>query len=563
MKKALLSIFALSMVTAAMAMPANREPFRHIQSDGSSIVIYPHGDEYHHFFVNADGRQMVQDERGDFVMAEEQQTRQQLQARHRMGVQRRVKQEFGKEPFLAPHGLVILAEFSDQKFLNTDQLADFQDMMNGESYTYNNATGSVHQYFSDQSNGQYKPTFSVIGPVTLPHDYAYYGQNDDYGYDMYLADFVIDAVLAADPLTDFSQIDYDNDGYVDFVYIIYAGYGEADSYKRNTIWPCNWELDATLASGYTNQETYYAVYNEKTNKYSSKNLPKLDGKFINSYACSSELRKNGTRAGIGGICHEYSHVMGLPDVYDPYYGSNDANSATPGSWHLMDQGCYNNGGKTPPGYSPWDKYFMGWVTPSLLNKPCNDTLPADGLTFRYISTDGKLKSATSPEPVWYLENRQQIGWDAFGPGHGLLVWMVKYDGNIWVANEPNASESETYGTPIANTTGELHYTLVPSNGKGTVSEDQSDPFPGSGNVRTFAPVETYPLTEISEDGGRITFQFMGGAPLTSVESPMVNASEIVGIYDLMGHWCGNDAASLTHGVYMVVDTQGAQKMFIP
>lgn len=551
--KRTLSILLVSWVArVAMAIPADRTPFTHVQTDGTTVVVYPHGDEFHHFCLNAQGEQIVENAQGDWQVADVQLTRSQLQTRHKQGVQRRARKEFGRDPFLAPHGLVILAEFPDKKFTSATPHADFDSLMNGINYNYDGATGSVRQYFIDQSNGQYKPQFTVVGPVTMPHESAYYGTNDSWGYDRYLADFVIDACLAADDKADFSQIDFDNDGYADFVYIVYAGRGEADGGGSSTLWPCSWELSNTLYSEYTNQTTY-----------TWDKLPKLDGKFIENYAISNELRKGNCRAGIGGVCHEYSHVCGLPDVYDSYYGDNYDNSATPGDWHLMDQGAYNNGGKTPPSYSPWDKYFLGWVQPSLLTDACNDTLRADGQTYRYIAADGKAKKATAPTPVYYIENRQQTGWDAYSPGHGMLIWMVNYDGDIWAANEPNASESEEYGKPECNKDGEMHYQLISAAGSIAVRGDRRDPFPGENNVRSYTPLTDYPLTDICETDGVITYQLKGGVTPTPTSILDAVAAESIAIYDLMGRYCGNRIEGLAHGIYTVVERKGAKKIIIP
>lgn len=550
MRRYLTMLLTICMVMVCVAVPVNRTPFTHIQADGSFVVIYPQGDEYYHFYINANNEQVIQNEQGDWVVASQQLGRLALQVRHRQGVQRRACQEFGKDPFLAPHGLVILVQFSDLQFTSNTPQADFDSLMNGQNYTYDGATGSVRQYFIDQSDGQYAPQFSVVGPVNLPHPYAYYGTNDDSGYDRYLADVVIDACLGAKDLADFSQIDYDNDGYADFVYIIYAGQGEADGGKSDALWPCSWELSNTLSSGYTNQS-----------KYTSTNLPKINNKLIENYAISNELQRNGKRTGIGTICHEYSHVCGLPDIYDTYYGSNYTSHITPNKWHLMDYGLYNNNGKTPPSLSPWDKYFLGWVTPTLLATACHDTLPADGVTYRYFSSDGQPQTATSATPIYYLENRQQTDWDTYAPGHGLLVWMVNYNGGIWAANEPNASPSDEYGIPEYNQSGELHYQLISANGMGIVASNQSDPFPGTNQVHSYSPLAAYPMTDISESNGLITFKFMGGDNPPASLPTFVMSDKIV-FYDMQGRYCGSDITQLKQGIYIQIGKIEKQTILI-
>ncbi|MBQ0119162.1 MAG: M6 family metalloprotease domain-containing protein [Bacteroidales bacterium] len=515
--RAVAFIFFVVLTGVAMAIPINRTPFTHTQTDGTTIVVYPYGDESYHYFTNDQGEQLVRNEAGDFVACGNKEGiapiegdspyrnyRPYRREREEKRQPRRARQIFGRDAFLAPKGLVILVEFADKKFQSSNPPTAIDSLMNGTDYHYDGATGSVRQYFTDQSLGQYTPHFEVVGPVTLPHPYKYYGANDAQGLDSNLADFVIDACLAADSLADFSEIDFDNDGYVDFVYLLYAGYGEADKHEEDLIWPCNWDLDITIEEGYSTQTTYTA-----------KHLPQLDGKYINSYACSNCLKPDGKRAGIGSVCHEYSHVIGLPDLYDVYFGSNYDNYLTPGKWHIMDQGAYNNGGKTPPSFSPWDKYFLGWAAPTLLATSSNDTLPADGKTYRYMVADGTSQETTSEQKVYYLENRQKTGWDAYAPGHGMLVWRVQYDFIIWAVNEPNASESKEYGKPMANVHGNVNYTLIPAAGdlrsqSASLNAQSSTPFPGNMNVHSCNILEAYPLTDIEENDGVITYRVKGG-----------------------------------------------------
>ena len=212
---------------------------------------------------------------------------------------------------LAPRGLLILVNFSDVQFVENNTQQAFDSLANGDDYTYNGATGSCKQYFTDQSNGKYIPQFDVVGPIQLPHPMAFYGENAADGNDRYVVDFVIDACKGADSLgVDFAEYDNDNNGMVDFVYIIYAGYAESEGAGAVTIWPHNWDLISALYFGYTYQKEYFAT--SATNY----KLPEMDGVKLNNYACSNELKKsNNARTGIGTICHEFSHVLGLPDYY--------------------------------------------------------------------------------------------------------------------------------------------------------------------------------------------------------------------------------------------------------
>ena len=254
-------------------------------------------------------------------------------------------------------------EFADQKFAENNTYQAFDSLANGDHYTYNGASGSCKQYFTNQSNGKYIPKFDVVGPVKLPQTMAYYGTDREVlGDDLYVFDFVLDACLGADQMgVDFTRYDNNNDGFVDFVYILYAGFGQADGGLATTIWPHAWDLKATLYFGYDNQDTYYA--NSATDYY----LPQIDGKTINNYACSNELKySTKARSGIGTICHEFSHVLGLPDYYLTTEYPAVQQRETPGAWSLMGYGNYLNDGNTPPNYSVYDKYYLGWIEPEAL-----------------------------------------------------------------------------------------------------------------------------------------------------------------------------------------------------
>ena len=160
---------------------------------------------------------------------------------------------------LAPKGLLILVNYTDITFNEQNTQLAFDSLANDENYTYNGATGSCKAYFKAQSNGLYEPEFDVVGPITLPQTSAYYAANDTYDSDQYVVDFVIDACKGADALgVDFTQYDNDNNGIVDFVYIIYAGFGQSDGGPSYTIWPHNWDLKAALYYGNHNQNKYYA-----------------------------------------------------------------------------------------------------------------------------------------------------------------------------------------------------------------------------------------------------------------------------------------------------------------
>ena len=426
---------------------------------------------------------------------------------------------------LPPKGLLLLVQFSDTAFFTSNPHTAFDSLANSIDYTYNGATGSAREYFRAQSGGQYVPDFDVVGPLTLPHPIAYYGKNDLQGYDQYLADFVIDACAAVPDSVDWTQYDSDGDGLVDLVFLLFAGYGEADSYKTNTIWPCKWDMASVLYRGYTNQTTYYYHWDEETGK-EDYNLPTFDGKIVYKFACANEWAYSSNhRCGIGTFVHEFSHALGLPDYY--VLDDNSNKNYTPGSWSLMGYGNYVNNGNTPPNYSVYDKYYLGWATPAFLDKNQEVSLPADGKTFYMITRSGVAPSngAFTQDTVYYLENRQYTGWDTYLPGHGLLVWQVVYDEQAWFNGLPNQDA--------------VRYTLVSASGqtplsKSTVGAKREDvPFPGSKEVHTFALSPKVILQDITEKpDGIITFSFTTSSTPTGINQ--IETISQQGCYNILG-----------------------------
>ncbi len=507
MKKIIFLNLVLLMASALFAVPAKRGTMTVKQPDGTTLNISKHGDEYFHYTTTDDGYLLTKNADGIYEYAEfdgqdirslgvaakpiDKRNKADLKVLAKLSnnsispdVQNILRSKSqaarSQQPAkvgtinLATKGLLILVNYTDVEFQSENTQTAMNEMLNGDNYNYLGATGSARQYFIDQSSGKYTPQFDVIGPITLPNKRAYYGANKNKN-DIRPAYMVTHACsIAAEKFSvDFSKYDNDGDGYVDFVYILYAGVGEADSDVEDAVWPHNWSVkDAGLTP------------------------PTYNGKKINNYACSGELDgQTLERCGIGTFCHEFSHVLGLPDYYDTEYSTNYENNATPGKWSLMDHGSYNNDGKTPPNYSAHDKFYFGWATPTIMNTPSFVTIPADGTTYRAVTT-GTL-SAKTQSAVYYFENRQQKGWDAYLPGHGMLVTKVMYSQSIWNNNAPNNS------TPML-------YDIQEADGKSTGGDD-GDTYPGTAKVTTYTPIDNFDLSDIAEDAdGVITFNFMGG-----------------------------------------------------
>ena len=497
MKKITSLVIILLITLTTYAVPARPGWQTKVQPDGTNIQLRLMGDEFHHYWADADGNIVKQDTNGYWRVVESQPSAATIKARRQAShmLQSRPKRAIGVRNF-APRGLVILVNFKDKSFKSANNQAAMNELMNSDNYTYNGATGSVRKYFSDQSNGQYTPEFDVVGPVTLPDYMSHYGGNDSDDNDKLPGDMVVEAcsIANANHKVDFTQYDNDGDDYVDFVYLIYAGKGEADGGAANTIWPHNWDLESAY---------YYdnCTYDESARRF--------DGKYINNYACSGEISSiynewgeiiNDARTGIGTIAHEFGHVIGLPDVYDIDYGQNYEDYMTPGEWHIMDGGSYNNNGNTPPNYSIYDKYYLGWQTPvNPGSQAQNLSLIAageKGFNSYQIASSNSLLSATSTNTIYYIENRQQTGWDAGLPGHGLIIWKIQYDESAWEANGPNDQD------------GKVRYAIVSATGKTTDIGTDADPFPGTKNKTSWNGLSGKPLLNITEKNGVISLSYI-------------------------------------------------------
>ena len=505
-----LTVFCLLTLglSSILAVPAYRGWRTVSQPDGSTITIRRMGDEFFHYWENEAGQQVQKDADGWWTVLDKPATQSELskkkqasRAYNHHGDPRKSAGTIN----LAPRGLVILVNFSDVTFKTGNTKSAMSDLMNAENYTYNSATGSVREFFKAQSNGAYVPNFDVVGPYTLSNNRAHYGGNDSNGDDLLAGDMIVEACKAADADgVDFTKYNNDGDNEVDFVYVIYAGVGEADADPDvpNAVWPHNWTLES---ANYYHNCTY------------AKSERKVDNLYINNYACSGELEGTATyRCPIGTIAHEFGHVLGLPDYYvTDENASNNNKNYTPGAWHIMDYGSYNNEGRTPPNYSPHDKYYFGWSTPTLLAKDAkqNCTLTTAYGSAYQITGGTTSKGATASDRIWYLENRQKSGWDKYLPGHGMVVWEVTYSSTNWQKNEPN---NEVVGYTVV-TANKLTRPYTPCVYSTTASSTSATPFPGTSNVTSYTPATGCALTAITETSDnpkKITFKYNGGASTT-------------------------------------------------
>ena len=398
-----------------MAVPAKKGVWQTIRlADGTEVKAQLVGDEHIHFWQTSDGRQLVAQEDGTYRRADMEQLRrnamQRRQVKSAIGARRAPRRvSIGERTeYLGPKkGIVILMQYTDTKFKTANNLAKYKDILNKENYNTSPFKGSVSDYFKAQSGGKFELTFDVVGPYTASNKASYYGSNNSQGDDKNPDKLIVEAVKAANAEVDFKDYDWDGDGEVDQVFVLYAGKGEADGGGATTIWPHMYYLSATGA-----QLT-------------------LDGVKIDTYACANEVKSDGSINGIGCFCHEFSHCLGYPDFYDTSYsgwfGMNE--------WDLMDAGSYNGDAFQPAGYSAYEKWMAGWLEPIVLDK---DGVTIDSL--KAISENGDayiIYNDGHADEYYMVENRQKTGWDASLPGKGLMITHVDFDKTIWEDNTPN------------------------------------------------------------------------------------------------------------------------------
>lgn len=508
----------------ALAVPAIPTPVTMTMPDGTELRVRIHGDEkFHYYSLEEGGRLLVADASGHLCYARARDNRlvstgikaHSAEARtaaeaeflqfsepltslpegvtgEPMGRTLRAKSQF-TDLFTAypsmgsPRSLILLVQFPDCKFITPDPLNAFTRMMTEPGYSYNGATGSASDYFAQNSRGLFTPQFDVYGPVTLPNSMAYYGRETANLHDINPYEMVADACRLLDDVVDFSKYDEDGDGEVDNVFLFYAGYGQNSGASPETIWPHA-----------ANIWTYGGI------------KLVLDGKQVGNYACTNEINgTSGTQlSGIGTFCHEFSHVLGLPDLY-PTDGSG---AFTPGYFELMDRGPYLNDGNTPPYMSVYDRMCLQWINPRELTEGETVVLKSFEDVLSDADNEALMVTTISDNEYYLLENRQRRGWDTYIPGHGMLVWHIDFDRQIWKNNWVNSPSRSQH----------LRADIVEADGVATTATASGDPFPGTSNVTSFTDNTTpsmrtwtnirveKPITNIREQDGVISFDIMGG-----------------------------------------------------
>ncbi|MBR4929953.1 MAG: M6 family metalloprotease domain-containing protein, partial [Bacteroidaceae bacterium] len=502
--------------------------------DGTEKTLQLMGDEFFNFYRAEDGQNYRLVTNGnfklmsDFEFGQQQETGRDERTKTNARRARRRVGEFveggikGKKK-----GLVILISFNDKDFVTPDPQTVFNDFFNVEGYSYNGMGGSVADYFRAQSYGQLDVDFDVVGPYKLSKNMAYYGGNVDGNTDAYTQKMAEEACRLANPDVNYADYDWNNDGEVDQVFFIYAGFGENYGAEPNTIWP-------------------HAFY-----------LPEgveLDHMKLNSYACTSELMgtKGTTLTGIGTPCHEFSHCLGLPDTYDTSYSGG----AGMGAWDIMCSGSYNVNGNIPAGYTAYERWVSGWLEPVEITSATEvkNMKPLTEEPQAYI-----LYNDGDRNEFYILENRQKEGFDAGLPGHGLMVMHIDYDKSAWESNSTNDNPNHQ------------RITYVPADGKMTSNGDAGDPFPGKNGIHNLtdftSPAATVynantdgeklmhkPIENIMEtEGGFLSFLVM--KPELAIPVPEISRTED----RLVLNWAAVEGADAYEVRYTELKAQGGME----
>ena len=501
MKQLSCLVFALFICSlAAWAVPATPSPITYTLPDGSQIEVRLCGDEFGSWYSDLNGSALMKDEHGYLVPASAD-FMEQTKAVREANIARAAN-IVSTASSLAPSGMskaqaaartshvpssghvripVVLVNYTDCAFTMDDPVGKFDSFYNSNGGTNPNTTGSVHTYYVASSDSTLFLDFDVLGPFTLSREMAYYGGHSG-SYSDVRPDYLVKeaAQLAYNAGIDMSVYDNNNDGYVDNLSVVTAGYNEAEGGPDNSIWP------------------HYSMIN-----------PVLVGSVkVCAYLIISEYKgKTGTtQAGIGTYCHEFGHALGLPD----FYNTASSDTYTIGSWAIMCSGSYNNNGCTPPTYTAFERFTMGWLVPEQLQESRSYQLePIETSNKAYLIARSEHNlQGTQPSPSEYflLENRQRVGWDAKASdalaGTGLMISHITWNDTKWTRNTFNNA------TPLG-------FDVVEAVQKNPSDTKESDLFPGPGKITSYVPEmndgellhgsQIQNIMQMSD--GRISFRF--------------------------------------------------------
>lgn len=451
-------------------------------------------------------------------------------------------------------GLVVLVDFKNKKFADGHDLEYYKNVINGKDFSDEEEgyVGSVRDYFLAQSNGQFELDFDVVGPVTMSKNSGYYGNDGAYQKDEKVYEMIKEACDGIQDKVNLKDYDWDGDGEADQVFFLYAGLGQASGGSPGTIWPHESEL------------RYWpcGVLSYSTGK-------------INTYACANELQpetQGSSRyisAGIGTICHEFSHCLGFADMYDTTGGGGYGMSV----FDVMDQGSYNGNGFVPCNYTAFERIYAGWVEAIELESP------ATVKDMKSVSDYGRpfiMYNYKNTNEYFLMENRQNTGWDKGLYGsNGLLIVHVNYVPSRWANNSVNSSAEKIQCCTVVNADGSRENTqyslqgdLYPYEVKGvTMNDEFTDESEPAAKLYTKNSDNSYalgiPITQIKRSKGSISFLVCGGDANNVIDNTFngvvdgINGVTVANkatdnrIYSIDGRYLGTDASALGKGIYVV------------
>lgn len=451
-------------------------------------------------------------------------------------------------------GLVVLVDFKNKKFADGHDLEYYKNVINGKDFSDEEEgyVGSVRDYFLAQSNGQFELDFDVVGPVTMSKNYGYYGNDGAYQKDEKVYEMIKEACDGIQDKVNLKDYDWDGDGEADQVFFLYAGLGQASGGSAGTVWPHESEL------------RYWpcGVLSYSTGK-------------INTYACANELQpetQGSSRyisAGIGTICHEFSHCLGFADMYDTTGGGGYGMSV----FDVMDQGSYNGNGFVPCNYTAFERIYAGWVEAIELIDP------ATVKDMKSVSDYGRpfiMYNYKNTNEYFLMENRQNTGWDKGLYGsNGLLIVHVNYVPSRWANNSVNSSAEKIQCCTVVNADGSRENTqyslqgdLYPYEVKGvTMNDEFTDESEPAAKLYTKNSDNSYalgiPITQIKRSKGSVSFLVCGGDANNVIDNTFngvvdgINGVTVADktrdnrIYSIDGRYLGTDASALGKGIYVV------------
>lgn len=451
-------------------------------------------------------------------------------------------------------GLVVLVDFKNKKFADGHDLEYYKNVINGKDFSDEEEgyVGSVRDYFLAQSNGQFELDFDVVGPVTMSKNYGYYGNDGAYQKDEKVYEMIKEACDGIQDKVNLKDYDWDGDGEADQVFFLYAGLGQASGGSAGTVWPHESEL------------RYWpcGVLSYSTGK-------------INTYACANELQpetQGSSRyisAGIGTICHEFSHCLGFADMYDTTGGGGYGMSV----FDVMDQGSYNGNGFVPCNYTAFERIYAGWVEAIELIDP------ATVKDMKSVSDYGRpfiMYNYKNTNEYFLMENRQNTGWDKGLYGsNGLLIVHVNYVPSRWANNSVNSSAEKIQCCTVVNADGSRENTqyslqgdLYPYEVKGvTMNDEFTDESEPAAKLYTKNSDNSYalgiPITNIKRSKGSVSFLVCGGDDKNVIDNTFngvvdgINGVTVAKkatdnrIYSIDGRYLGTDASALGKGIYVV------------